>query len=117
MRSHAAASRAEAPVWNSYRIESRYGRPRQWFGFAVIVKETPGTEPPRANNPLAFAVPVTVANAIGRATHFPRKSPPPLENVNATVVGSTTATVNPLISPGFRYRWYEAAPAAAARAV
>ena len=104
-------------MWNSYRIESRYGRPRQWFGFAMIVRETPGTEAPGANSPLAFAVPVTVANAIGRATHFPRKSPPPLENVNATVVGSTTATVNPVSRPAFRYRWYEADTAAAPRAV
>src|SRR2546426_3711429 len=104
IRSHAAASRAEVPVWNRYWIASRYGRPRQWFGFAVIVRDTPGTEAPRAKRPLAFAAPVGVAYAIGREIHFPRKSPPPRVNVNRAVVESTTATENPERRPAVRYR-------------
>ena len=116
IRAHAASVIPVGPGWNSYRIASRYGRPRQWFGFALIVRETPGTEAPRAKRPLDFAGAVVLAYATGSVTHFPRKSPPPRVKVKTAVVTSGAETEKPVTMPALEYRWYDATTASAVRA-
>src|SRR2546422_10209699 len=105
MRAHAASSRPAGPGWNSYRIASRYGRPRQWFAFALIVRETPGTATPRAKRPLDFGGAVELAYAIGGGSHFPRKSPPPRGKGKTAVVtaGAETEKTGTMTAP--EYRW------------
>src|SRR2546426_6305180 len=100
MGAPAASPRPAGPGWNSYRIASRYGRPRQWFAFALIVRETPGTATPRAKRPLDFGGAVELAYAIGRVIHFPRKSPPPRVKVKTAVVTSAAETEKPVTMPG-----------------
>src|SRR2546422_708823 len=104
MGPHAASSRPGGPGWTSYRTASRYGRPRQWFAFALIVRETPGTATPRAKSPLDFGGAVELAYAIGRGIHFPRKSPPPRVKVKTAVGSSGAETGKPVTMPALEYR-------------
>src|SRR5437773_12581514 len=86
-------------------MASRYGRPRQWFAFAVIVRETPGTEAPIAKSPLAFAGPVGPVYAMGRVTHSPRKSPPPWVNVKTAVAAFGARSEERRVGKECRSRW------------